>query len=97
DALQGHATLSNASGEPDMNSTSVSRPLSLTEIKDHLPARLQVIQYSVLKDKVLIWLLSNTQFEVVEVKIPQEQIEASVRDYVQMVQSHDESQQREVK
>ncbi len=97
DALQGRATLSETGGEPDMNALSVSRPLSLTEIKYRLPARLQVIQYSVLQDKVLIWLLSNTQFEVVEVRIPQEQIEASVRDYMRMLKSHDESQQREIK
>lgn len=97
DALHGGAAISEAGGEPDVLFSSVSHPLSLMEIKKRIPARVQVIQYSVLKDRLLIWLLSKTQFEVIEVKIPREQIEASVHDYVQLVSENNESQQAAVK
>ena len=97
DALQDNANLSVDGGEPDLVFSTVSRSLSLEEIQSRLPAQVQIVQYSVLKDRVLIWLLTRTRFEVVERKIPQEEIEASVREYVRLLGGKEETRKEEVR
>jgi CHAT domain-containing protein len=97
DSLRDNAHLSERGGEPDLVFTSVSRPLGLAEIQARLPERMQVVQYSVLKDRVLIWLLTRTQFAVVDQKISGEKVEADVREYVRLLLDRDETRRDEVR
>ena len=42
------------------------RPLSLTEIESRLPEKLQLVEYSVLPDRLGIWVLTRTRFDFIE-------------------------------
>jgi CHAT domain-containing protein len=46
-----------------------AKPYSLDLIRRNLPPDTQIVQYSVLDDKILIWVISQTSFDLVERKI----------------------------
>ena len=47
----------------DIRVNAVSRPLALDEIQRRLPEHCRVLQYSVLKDKVIAWVISKSSVE----------------------------------
>lgn len=67
--------------EVEADFASVVRSLSLEEIQSALPEQAQLVQYAVLPDKVAIWLLTKTRFELVEKKISADEVEKKVEDY----------------
>ena len=85
DSIIGHASISEK--QADISFESVTQPLSLADIRRRLPANAQILQYAVLSDKVLIWILSNTQFTAVEKKISQRDLEKAVNDYLQFIET----------
>jgi tetratricopeptide (TPR) repeat protein len=48
--------------EPDVRYDSPTATQSFVDLKASIPAGTQVLEYSVLKDKLVIWLISNTDF-----------------------------------
>ena len=48
---------------------SVFQPVMLAGIRKTMPAEVQILQYAVLDDKVLMWVVSNDRFEREEYKI----------------------------
>ena len=67
--------------EVEADFASVARPLSLEEIQSALPEQAQLVQYAVLPDKVAVWVLTRTRFELVEKKISADEVEKKVEDY----------------
>jgi CHAT domain-containing protein len=67
----------------------VTAPLELTAIQARLPPNVQVVQYNVLKDKLLIWVIARAQFEVVEKKISLGELNALALKYTEMLGSID--------
>ncbi len=63
---------------------SVSQPLKLSEIQQRLPEQVQVLQYAVLEDKVLIWLISRAGVSPGIKEISQEDLSAKIRSYLQL-------------
>lgn len=72
-------------------------PLDFAAIKSQLPVGMQIVQYAVLKDKLLIWLLSGSRFEVIEKPVSAEDLNALVLDYVNLLTLKDQSQLAEIK
>lgn len=68
---------------------SVARPLSLGEIQSGLPEQVQLVQYAVLPDRVAVWVLTKTRFELVEKKISAEEVEKKVEEYRAFVLAKD--------
>jgi CHAT domain-containing protein/tetratricopeptide (TPR) repeat protein len=62
-----------------------SRPLPWTEIKQRLPDKSQIIEYSVLADRTLIWVVNNEGLHVKETNITQASLEDKVRRYVNSI------------
>jgi CHAT domain-containing protein len=67
--------------EVEKNFASVARPLSLTEIQARLPEQAQLIQYAVLPDRLAIWLVSKTRFDLVEKQITADELENRIDAY----------------
>ena len=65
----------------------VSRPLSSTEIAQRIPAETQLLQYSVLPDKILIWVVSRSGFQAFEQKINAGDLRNKVAAYLQFLSS----------
>lgn len=59
----------------------VSRPLTLPEIQRRLPEQVQVVQYAVLPDKLAIWVLTKTRFDLIEKPIAAGELQQKIADY----------------
>lgn len=72
--------------EPDLQYDQMSPSLSLAEIQARLPEKTQVVQYAVLKDRILIWLISRGQRPIAkEQPISEELLGKQVSAYLQLV------------
>lgn len=61
--------------------------LPLTSIREQMPERAQILQYSVLPDKTLIWLVAKENFAVVETKIGSDALRLKVETFLRLVQT----------
>jgi len=69
----------------DVTFTSLSQPLKRQEIQARIPASGQIVQYAVLSDKLLIWLISKTRFLTLESKISQDDLTEKVFAFVNAI------------
>lgn len=69
----------------DAQQNLVVRPHSRPEIQERIPERVKVVQFSVLPDKLLIWVISKSQFSVTEKRIARDELNGRVRDYLSLV------------
>ena len=67
--------------EVEKNFTSVTHPLSLSEIQARLPEQVQLVQYAVLPEKLAIWVVSKTRFNLIEKPITAVDLEKKIDDY----------------
>ena len=63
----------------------VAQPLSLEEIQSRLPEQLQFVQYAVLPDKLAIWVVSKTRFDLLEKQITAADLEKKVVAYQALI------------
>ncbi|MFN2501648.1 MAG: CHAT domain-containing protein [Pyrinomonadaceae bacterium] len=73
-----------------------AQPLGLTEIRVRMPVGTQVLQYSVLDDKVLIWLVSRQKFIVRAVPIERDRLGTVVSHFTGLVSRSDTRSQSEI-
>jgi CHAT domain-containing protein/Flp pilus assembly protein TadD len=66
-------------------SRTLSQPLSLAQIQEQMPDQAQLVQYSVLNDKLLIWFISKTTMRAFEKQVTQEELQRTVTDYLASV------------
>ncbi|HEY0405674.1 MAG TPA: CHAT domain-containing tetratricopeptide repeat protein [Pyrinomonadaceae bacterium] len=59
----------------------VAHPLSLAEIQARLPERAQLVQYAVLPDRLAIWVVSKTRFDLIEKPVTAAELEKKIDDY----------------
>jgi CHAT domain-containing protein len=62
DLASNEAKIIGESRAPDIRFNSATPAKDFAELKAKLPAETQVLQYAVLKDKLVIWLISDTDF-----------------------------------
>jgi CHAT domain-containing protein len=67
--------------EVERDFSAVARPLSLAEIETRLPEQVQLVQYAVLPDRLLVWVVSKTRFELFEKPVTAAALEKRVDDY----------------
>ena len=70
-----------------------ANPLSLSEIRERMPDNTQILQYSVLEDKVLIWLISKEKFVIVPAEIKADELRRKVENYLKLLKQNDETAQ----
>lgn len=59
----------------------VAKPLSLTEIQSRLPEQVQIIQYAVLPDRLAMWVVSKSRFDLIEKPITAAELERKINAY----------------
>jgi CHAT domain-containing protein len=59
----------------------IAQPLSLAQIQARLPEQVQVVQYAVLPEKLAIWIVSKTRFDLLEKQITSSELEKKIEDY----------------
>ena len=67
---------------PDINLSGVTSPMTLAEIQKGIPDDVQILQYAVLEDRLLIWVVTNSGIQKQEVGIGAQQLTDKVRDYL---------------
>ncbi|HEY0007025.1 MAG TPA: CHAT domain-containing tetratricopeptide repeat protein [Pyrinomonadaceae bacterium] len=67
--------------EVETDFASVSRPLSLAEIQARLPDGVQLVQYAVLPDRLAIWVVSKTRFDLIEKPLTAAELEKKIDAY----------------
>lgn len=68
-------------GEVEKNFASVARPLSLAEIQARLPEQVQLVQYAVLPDRLAIWVVTKTRFDLIEKPVTADELEKKIDSY----------------
>ena len=64
-----------------------ARVARLAEIRDRMRDGAQVVEYAALENRLLIWVVSKSDFRTVEVGVTLQELSDSVRDYVQAVKN----------
>lgn len=85
DARQSGAQIVRRESGIDLHLPSVARPLDLTAVRQRLPEKTQIVEYAVLPDKVIIWVISANDFVAVESRISAQEISAAADDYLRLV------------
>lgn len=62
DLLQQEPRLTKTNNALDLQLTAFGKPLPLNEIQQRIPASVQLVQYALLRDRVVIWVLSKEVF-----------------------------------
>jgi CHAT domain-containing protein/tetratricopeptide (TPR) repeat protein len=63
----------------------VALPLPLDEIQRQLPPQAQIVQYSALGKRLLVWHITADRFEPAEFQITAEQLDAKVRSFIRAI------------
>lgn len=79
---------------PDLQFAKVVKPLALDQLKEKLPGRIQLVQFALLEDKVVIWYVANNRFESKTVNIGSDQVMAKVDQLLNLV-SHPPTDQHQ--
>lgn len=69
DAMRQSIQVSEQENGPELRLPSTSTPLSLTDIQQRMPPQSQIIQYAVLDNKLLIWVVGRTSITSEEVPL----------------------------
>lgn len=91
DLLTYGVSLDAAGAEPDVTFKANASSLDLATLQAQLPAHVQVVQYTVMNDRLLIWFISPTRFEVFEKSITAADLQARVLAYVGLLTRHDDA------
>jgi CHAT domain-containing protein len=80
-------SLLKALAEKKANEPADSAPRQPDELQRQLPANLQVLQYAVLEDKLVVWLVTNNRLEAKTKDIRADELRALVTEYVKGISS----------
>ena len=71
--------------EVEEDFASVAHPLSLEEIQSRLPDQVQVVQYAALPDRLVIWVLTRSRFDLIEKQITSAELEGKINSFQQLI------------
>jgi CHAT domain-containing protein len=89
DLVRGEAKAVEGRAGRDVQPTLTTGPLALDEIQRRMPERAQVLQYHVLEDKLLVWLISKEKVESRVENIKGAELSGKVSNYLRLI--HDEA------
>lgn len=89
DLMGGGYQVAGEKSERDVLFGTRRKPPGETEIRARLPERVQLLEYAVLNDRVLIWLLSKDGFIAKESRVERPGLESLVRQMLEAVGSPD--------
>lgn len=70
-------------------SSVVSEPLKFAEIQAEIPENAQILQYSVLNDETLVWLITGDNLRVVQIDIAAPDLQEKIEVYLESVTKDD--------
>jgi CHAT domain-containing protein/cytochrome c-type biogenesis protein CcmH/NrfG len=70
----------------------VTEPRMLSEIRTQIPDNVQIVQYSVLSNRILIWLLKKEEFSVIDVDISEEDLYEKAKSFSELISKNSTSE-----
>lgn len=93
DMMRAGGQVSASRDEPDLVFQTVASSLTLREIQQRMPPQVQILQYAILEDKLIIWVISKTGEPSSKVeKIAQKSLNEKVFNFVKTISSPSASQ-----
>ncbi len=68
-----------------------TQPLTARDLRQSIPPETQIIYYAVMPDKVLIWLISTTKFDILEKPIKADELNDKIELYLELLTAHKNS------
>lgn len=84
-------------GKTEIETTfkTVAAPLRFSQVSERMPEPVQIVQYKILKDKVLIWLVSRNQQTIAASEISEDELNGKVKLYLKNLASRNIEKQKE--
>lgn len=93
DARETSAKIVKAEKEIELKLPQVANQLDLASIQNRLPNLTAIVQYAVLPEKLIIWVVSGNGLTAAEKAIKATDLEAKIADYLRLLLSRDENHQ----
>ena len=68
---------------------SVAKPSDLTNIQARMPEQVQIVEYTVLDDKLVVWLITKEDFQTVEIAVKSDELQELVTSYLNLIRQPD--------
>lgn len=85
DMLKGTFVIKDSQSFPDIHFPQAFSPLKFEEIKKRLPDTAQVVQYSVLDEKIIVWVITNGDNTSFIIPIDRAELDADVKEYLRLI------------
>lgn len=82
--------------DPEIFFHSVTQPASTEEIKNKIPDGVQLVQYAVLEDKILIWVISKHEIAVKQSTVSRRVLNETIQRYLAVISKPSNDQEGEV-
>jgi CHAT domain-containing protein/tetratricopeptide (TPR) repeat protein len=90
DLIRSGARIAEAESESELHVSHVAESLTLDEIREQMPNQVQMIQYAVLKDKLLIWLITKSDFTSKIADVDSGRLADAIASSLKQISSEDE-------
>lgn len=87
DAMQQNIQVSEVEDVPDVRLPTTFDPMMLSDIQQRMPLQAQIVQYAVLDNKLLIWVVNQSSITTKEVPLDSNALSDKVREYTGMINS----------
>ena len=85
DEIQRSARMQRKNKESQVDRTIISRSMSLDEIQKGMPANTQILQYAVLDDRLMLWVLTPSAIHATTVPIRSDELNQTVHSFFEIV------------
>ena len=93
DSLNGNARVIELPDKLDVLLEATAQPLPLAQIQSRIPAGARLLEYAVLDDKLLVWIVTRTDTAAVVVAVESARLTSAVNRFVDLIQSSDSDRQ----
>ena len=87
DAIQGSGEISTSRYGPDLTQRRITNALPLDELQRQLEEGVQILQYAVLDDRVLMWVVTKDGIQHAESVVDRHELNRRVREYLNIISS----------
>jgi hypothetical protein len=74
---------------PELSISAETSPLTLQEIQLRFPPQAQLLEYSVLDNKVIVWLVTKDQKDYSQTEVSREELNEKIRSYLKAIRGND--------
>lgn len=89
DSLNGTAKVIDLPGKLDVLLEATAQPLPLAQIQSRIPSGARLLEYAILDDKLVVWVVTRTDWTAVSVAVESARLTSTINRFVDLVQNSD--------